>query len=138
MVDHIRRFVHETGCIYVILRKLDNLIPGGQTNILMWSWCRKCKQVNLNISYNLIYVYLFDWTIAIKPDGSLKSALTQERKTNPCCVGLYLFSLRLYSYKYSTQNHPNSCLCLLWQQLFTKLKDGFRVKFMSVSQDRRM
>ena len=45
MVDHIRRFVHGHGCINVLLKKLDNPVPGAQENILLWSWCRRCKQV---------------------------------------------------------------------------------------------
>ena len=46
MVDHVRRFVHETGCLQIVLKKLDVPIPGYQNNILMWGWCRKCKQVS--------------------------------------------------------------------------------------------
>ncbi|XP_076460083.1 1-phosphatidylinositol 3-phosphate 5-kinase-like isoform X2 [Babylonia areolata] len=45
MVDHIRRFVHGQGCLNVLLKKLDNPVPGAQDNILLWSWCRRCKQV---------------------------------------------------------------------------------------------
>ncbi|CAH1788888.1 unnamed protein product, partial [Owenia fusiformis] len=45
MTDHIRRFVHQNGCITVILKRLDNPIPGYQNNILLWGWCKKCKQV---------------------------------------------------------------------------------------------
>ncbi|GAB1606466.1 1-phosphatidylinositol 3-phosphate 5-kinase-like isoform X1 [Argonauta hians] len=45
MIDHVRRFVHENGCITVDLRKLDRIIPGAEKNIFMWSRCRKCKQV---------------------------------------------------------------------------------------------
>ncbi|KAK6165394.1 hypothetical protein SNE40_022328 [Patella caerulea] len=45
ILDHVRRFTHGKGCINIMLKKLDTEIPGGQNNILMWSWCRKCKQV---------------------------------------------------------------------------------------------
>ncbi|XP_070187506.1 1-phosphatidylinositol 3-phosphate 5-kinase-like isoform X2 [Littorina saxatilis] len=45
MAGHIRRFVHGHGCINVLLKKLDNPVPGAQENILLWSWCRRCKQV---------------------------------------------------------------------------------------------
>lgn len=47
MVDHIRRFVHGQGSINVLLKKLENPIPGAQDNILLWSWCRRCKQVSV-------------------------------------------------------------------------------------------
>ncbi|ESP03189.1 hypothetical protein LOTGIDRAFT_137804, partial [Lottia gigantea] len=45
ILDHVRRFSHGKGCINIILKRLETEIPGGQSNILMWSWCRKCKQV---------------------------------------------------------------------------------------------
>ena len=45
MVDHIRRFAHGTGSISVVLKRLNHQIQNGQENILIWSWCHKCKQV---------------------------------------------------------------------------------------------
>ncbi|XP_048238602.1 1-phosphatidylinositol 3-phosphate 5-kinase-like isoform X1 [Haliotis rufescens] len=45
MVHHIRRFAHDKGYLNVVLKKLDSVIAGGQNNILMWSWCCRCKQV---------------------------------------------------------------------------------------------
>ncbi len=51
MVNHIRRFIHHTGSIQVLLKKLDAPMPSGQNNILMWEWCRKCKQVRIQRQY---------------------------------------------------------------------------------------
>ncbi|XP_071791852.1 1-phosphatidylinositol 3-phosphate 5-kinase-like [Asterias amurensis] len=45
MADHIRRFVHGNASIHVLLRHLESAIPGFTDKILMWSWCRKCRQV---------------------------------------------------------------------------------------------
>ena len=45
MVNHVRRFIHGHGSLQVILKRLDLAIPGSSTNIVMWSWCRLCKQV---------------------------------------------------------------------------------------------
>ena len=46
MTDHIRRFVHGQGCINVLLKKLEDAsMSGDGVSILMWSWCRRCKQV---------------------------------------------------------------------------------------------
>ena len=45
MVDHVRRFVHDHGCIQIVLKKLDAPIHGYQNSILTWAWCRKCKRV---------------------------------------------------------------------------------------------
>ena len=49
MTAHVRRFVHDSNCILVIIRQLANPVngatPGDDRSILMWSWCKKCKQV---------------------------------------------------------------------------------------------
>nr|CAD7195046.1 unnamed protein product [Timema douglasi] len=45
MMHHIRRFVHNSGCVYLMLKELDsNLIDSADDkHILMWNWCSKCK-----------------------------------------------------------------------------------------------
>ncbi|XP_068428368.1 1-phosphatidylinositol 3-phosphate 5-kinase isoform X2 [Clinocottus analis] len=45
MVHHIRRFVHGSGCVQIVLKELDSPVPGYQHTILNYSWCRLCKQV---------------------------------------------------------------------------------------------
>ncbi|CAM1296401.1 PIKFYVE (predicted) [Pycnogonum litorale] len=45
MMDHIRKFAHDDGCIHIVLKKLDKIIPMAMSVILMWSWCHKCHQV---------------------------------------------------------------------------------------------
>ncbi len=44
--SHLRRFVHEHGCIIVHLKELEKPILGSGENILMWNWCSKCKTVS--------------------------------------------------------------------------------------------
>lgn len=67
MASHVRRFVHDTSSILVIIRQLANPVNSSNTtttttptaaavfsnpsisvdrSILMWSWCKKCKQVS--------------------------------------------------------------------------------------------
>lgn len=59
MAAHVRRFVHDTASILVIIRQLANPVnchPSSSSGngapatddraILMWSWCKKCKQVS--------------------------------------------------------------------------------------------
>lgn len=46
MVHHIRRFVHGSGCVQIVLKELDSPVPGYQHTILTYSWCRICKQVS--------------------------------------------------------------------------------------------
>ncbi|XP_017276675.1 1-phosphatidylinositol 3-phosphate 5-kinase isoform X4 [Kryptolebias marmoratus] len=45
MVHHVRRFVHGSGCVQIVLKELDSPVPGYQHTILNYSWCRVCKQV---------------------------------------------------------------------------------------------
>uniref|UniRef100_A0A1A8EIT4 1-phosphatidylinositol 3-phosphate 5-kinase n=1 Tax=Nothobranchius korthausae TaxID=1143690 RepID=A0A1A8EIT4_9TELE len=45
MVHHVRRFVHSSGCVQIVLKELDSPVPGYQHTILNYSWCRICKQV---------------------------------------------------------------------------------------------
>lgn len=46
MVHHVRRFVHGSGCVQIVLKELDSPVPGYQHTILNYSWCRICKQVS--------------------------------------------------------------------------------------------
>ncbi|XP_021945128.2 1-phosphatidylinositol 3-phosphate 5-kinase isoform X2 [Folsomia candida] len=46
MIDHIRKFVHNNGCIEVILRELQSPILGSGQQILMWNWCANCRTVS--------------------------------------------------------------------------------------------
>lgn len=57
MASHVRRFVHDTSSIVIIIRQLANPVncnavasgasSADDRSILMWSWCKKCKQVSL-------------------------------------------------------------------------------------------
>lgn len=49
MIDHVRKFVHNNGCIEVILRELQSPILGSGQNILMWNWCATCRTVSLQL-----------------------------------------------------------------------------------------
>lgn len=44
MTQHIRRFVHGTGCLQVIMRKLDIPMAGTADTIYTWTYCRKCRE----------------------------------------------------------------------------------------------
>lgn len=55
MVHHIRRFVHGQGCVQIVLKELDSLVPGYQHTILTYSWCRLCKQVRMWASESLLF-----------------------------------------------------------------------------------
>ncbi|ELU02982.1 hypothetical protein CAPTEDRAFT_176607 [Capitella teleta] len=42
MVDHVRRFAHGNACLQVNAQQSTSDLT---SNILMWGWCKKCKQV---------------------------------------------------------------------------------------------
>lgn len=107
MVDHVRRFVHENGCITVDLRKLDRRIPGAENNILMWSWCRKCTQVT-----PVVQMTMDSWSISFAKYLELRfHAHMYKRRASgePCTHSLHhdhfqYFGYRdiVASFKYST------------------------------------
>jgi 1-phosphatidylinositol-3-phosphate 5-kinase len=47
ILHHVRRFVHDAGCVNVVVKELDVEIPDTEGNkIVMWSWCSKCQMVS--------------------------------------------------------------------------------------------
>lgn len=44
MVKHVRRFVHYSGCISIILNYFENEFS--EDHIVMWTWCTKCQTVS--------------------------------------------------------------------------------------------
>jgi len=44
MTQHIRRFVHGTGCLQVVMRKLDIPMAGTADTIYTWAYCRRCRE----------------------------------------------------------------------------------------------
>lgn len=44
---HVRKFVHENGCIEILLRKLETSFDESNSlTIYMWSWCKECREVS--------------------------------------------------------------------------------------------
>lgn len=44
MLKHIRRFVHNGGCLSLSLNSFETEFT--EDNIVMWSWCCKCQSVS--------------------------------------------------------------------------------------------
>lgn len=44
MVKHIRRFVHNSGCVSIYLNYFENEFS--EDHIVMWTWCIKCQRVS--------------------------------------------------------------------------------------------
>ncbi|XP_054715283.1 1-phosphatidylinositol 3-phosphate 5-kinase-like [Uloborus diversus] len=50
MTEHVRKFVHGSGCVHILLHELTNSLQGAESNILMWSWCHKCRKATPVVS----------------------------------------------------------------------------------------
>lgn len=69
VTSHVRRFVHDNASVAIIIRQLTNPVNVNQSQpgitakqaddraILMWSWCKKCKQVRFYTRLNIFLVY---------------------------------------------------------------------------------
>jgi len=44
MTQHVRRFVHGTGCLQVVMRKLDIPMAGTADTVYTWTYCRRCRE----------------------------------------------------------------------------------------------
>jgi len=49
MLEHIRRFVHDVGCVYLIVKQERRYTKQEQLEAdarpITWSWCRRCNKV---------------------------------------------------------------------------------------------
>lgn len=59
MLGHVRRFVHDGGCVHILLKGLDQPLPGDNDTIRMWSWCSVCNTVRLSKISSMLYNLLF-------------------------------------------------------------------------------
>ncbi|XP_035226923.1 1-phosphatidylinositol 3-phosphate 5-kinase-like isoform X2 [Stegodyphus dumicola] len=50
MTEHVRKFVHGSGCVHILLHELGTGLQAAENNILMWSWCHKCKKATPVVS----------------------------------------------------------------------------------------
>ncbi|KAK7498566.1 hypothetical protein BaRGS_00010226 [Batillaria attramentaria] len=97
MFDHIRRFVHGHGCINVLLKKLENPIPGAQDNILLWSWCRRCKQVT-----PVVPISADTWNLSFAKYLDLRFHCTSFRRrgcAEPCPHSLHLDHYQYFGHR---------------------------------------
>ncbi|GFY59527.1 1-phosphatidylinositol 3-phosphate 5-kinase [Trichonephila inaurata madagascariensis] len=50
MTEHVRKFVHGSGCVHILLHELSSGVPMSENNILMWSWCHICTKATPVVS----------------------------------------------------------------------------------------
>ncbi|KAL8580115.1 hypothetical protein ACOMHN_061229 [Nucella lapillus] len=97
MVEHIRRFVHGQGCCNVLLKKLDNPVPGAQDNVLLWSWCRRCKQVT-----PVVPISADTWNMSFAKYLDLRFHCTSFRRrgcAEPCPHSLHLDHYQYFGHR---------------------------------------
>jgi len=59
MSNHVRRFVHGNGCLQIVMKRLDMVMPGTADTIYMWSFCKKCREVRSFLKLLLFLSALF-------------------------------------------------------------------------------
>ncbi|XP_063396622.1 1-phosphatidylinositol 3-phosphate 5-kinase-like isoform X1 [Mytilus trossulus] len=87
LLDHVRRIVHGHGSIFISLRKLSNCVPGGDKDIMMWNWCRKCRQATplaamSNDTWSLSFAKFLELRFYV-------NTFTRRMGPDPCCHSLH-------------------------------------------------
>lgn len=76
MVKHVRRFVHDAGCLHLVMKQLDLEQPVvDATHILMWSYCRKCKKATSVVpmshsTWSMSFAKYLELRLQAQPTGS--------------------------------------------------------------------
>ncbi|XP_042870026.1 1-phosphatidylinositol 3-phosphate 5-kinase-like isoform X2 [Penaeus japonicus] len=97
VVDHIRKFVHDTGCVEVLLRRLDtNLDDTNAGTILMWSWCKTCREVT-----PMVPISLETWSLSFAKYLELRfyGGTFNRRGTLGCTHSLHHDHFQYFGYK---------------------------------------
>ncbi|XP_065940327.1 1-phosphatidylinositol 3-phosphate 5-kinase isoform X5 [Magallana gigas] len=89
MLDHVRRIISSTGAIYISLRKLPNCVPGGEKALMMWNWCRKCRQAT-----PLVPMSMDSWNMSFAKYLELRfhaTSFVRRVGSEPCSHSLHQF-----------------------------------------------
>lgn len=106
MVKHIRRFVHNSGCVTISLNNFESEFS--EENIVMWSWCTKCQGVSPVVPMSAdTWSYSFAKYLELRFHGEIYN----RRGQSPCRHSLHhdhyhYFGYKNYvaSFKYSSIN----------------------------------
>ncbi|XP_067015555.2 1-phosphatidylinositol 3-phosphate 5-kinase [Anabrus simplex] len=97
MMDHVRRFVHDNGCVHILLKELDQPIPGEGNDIHMWSWCSRCKTVS-----SVVPMSSDTWSLSFAKFLELRFhgyMYTRRGPETPCLHSLHHDHLLYFGYK---------------------------------------
>ncbi|XP_078330913.1 1-phosphatidylinositol 3-phosphate 5-kinase-like isoform X6 [Crassostrea virginica] len=139
MLDHVRRIINSSGAIYISLRKLPNCVPGGEKALMMWNWCRKCRQAT-----PLVPMSMDSWNMSFAKYLELRfhaSSFVRRVGSEPCNHSLHHFFSQYFghrnivaTFKYYPITRrevvlPPSIICLvdgMQRSHWTRLKEEVR------------
>ncbi|KAJ3663453.1 hypothetical protein Zmor_007712 [Zophobas morio] len=96
MFKHIRRFVHNAGCVSISLNNFENEFA--EENIVMWTWCTKCQGVS-----PVVPMSADTWSFSFAKYLELKfyGGLYTRRGNTPCGHSLHHDHYQYFGYKNS-------------------------------------
>ncbi|XP_022917370.2 1-phosphatidylinositol 3-phosphate 5-kinase [Onthophagus taurus] len=93
MLNHIRRFVHNSGCISISLDELPNSFT--EDRIIMWSWCSKCQTCSPSVPMS---GDTWSFSLAKYLELRFHNGLYTRRGNVPCNHSLHQDNLQYFSY----------------------------------------
>ncbi|XP_062584452.1 1-phosphatidylinositol 3-phosphate 5-kinase-like isoform X2 [Saccostrea cucullata] len=97
MLDHVRRIINSNGAIYISLRKLPNCVPGGEKALMMWNWCRKCRQAT-----PLVPMSMDSWNMSFAKYLELRfhaASFVRRVGSEPCSHSLHHFFSQYFGHR---------------------------------------
>jgi 1-phosphatidylinositol-3-phosphate 5-kinase len=96
MFKHIRRFVHNAGCVSISLNHFENEFA--EENIVMWTWCTKCQGVSPVVPMSAdTWSFSFAKYLELKFYGGVYS----RRGNTPCGHSLHHDHYQYFGFKNS-------------------------------------
>jgi 1-phosphatidylinositol-3-phosphate 5-kinase len=93
---HIRRFVHNAGCVSISLNHFENEFA--EENIVMWTWCTKCQGVSPVVPMSAdTWSFSFAKYLELKFYGGVYS----RRGNTPCGHSLHHDHYQYFGFKNS-------------------------------------
>ncbi|CAH1155707.1 unnamed protein product [Phaedon cochleariae] len=94
MVKHIRRFVHNSGCVTICLNYFENEFS--EQHIVTWTWCTKCQMVSAVVPMSAdSWSYSFAKYLELKFHGELFT----RRGMSACSHSLHHDHYQYFGYK---------------------------------------
>ncbi|KAG8194044.1 hypothetical protein JTE90_028386 [Oedothorax gibbosus] len=115
MTEHVRKFVHGSGCVHILLHELSSDVPVSESDILMWSWCHICATATPVVSMSQD-----TWSFSFAKYLELRfyTESYKRRGNNEACS----HSLHHNHYQYFAQNNLVAIFkytpVMIWEAVF--------------------